>query len=84
MLSGHPNIKSLRVSESILPGRILRRLVVETDLTMPLSGRIEENQKLYDLHNYLEGIAVNDFADFDEVEIRTPKAKPAFHERLQA
>jgi len=81
MLSGHPHIKSLRVSESILPDRILRRLVVETDLMMPPSGRIEENQKLYDLHNYLEDIAVNDFADFDEVEIRTPKSKPAFHER---
>ena len=84
MLSGHPHIKSLRVSEAILPDKILRRLVVETDLLMPLSGRIEENQKLYDLHNYLEDIAVHDFADFDEVEIRTPKAKPAFHERTHA
>ena len=73
MLSGHPHIKSLRVSESFLNNRIRRRLVVDTDLSMPRSGRIEENQKLYDLHNYLEIIAANDFGDFDEVEIRTPR-----------
>jgi hypothetical protein len=78
MLSGHPNINSLRVSESFLANRLMRRLVVETDLVMPESGRIEENAKLYDLHNYLEQIALNDFADFDEVEIRTAKVKPAY------
>ena len=70
MLSGHPNIKSIRVSETFLDDRVRRRLVVDTDLMMPASGRIEENDKLLALHNYLEGIAVNDFADFDEVEIR--------------
>ncbi|PZQ46803.1 MAG: hypothetical protein DI551_04440 [Micavibrio aeruginosavorus] len=73
MLSGHPHIKSIRVSETYLNDRTMRRLVVDTDLLMPESGRIEENRKLLDLHNYLENIAVNDFADFDEVEIRTPK-----------
>lgn len=72
MLSGHPNIKSIRVSETFLDDRMRRRLVVDTDLMMPESGRIEENDKLLALHNYLEDIAVNDFADFDEVEIRTP------------
>ncbi len=71
MLSGHPHIKSIRVSESFLDGDIHRRLVVDTDLTMPESGRIEENEKLLDLHNYLEYIAIHDFADFDEVQIRT-------------
>lgn len=70
MLSGHPHIKNLRVSESFLQGRMLRRLVVDTDLSMPRSGRIEENEKLLALHNYLEQIAMHDFADFDEVEIR--------------
>lgn len=70
MLSGHPHITNLRVSESYLHGRVSRRLVVDTDLAMPTSGRIEENGKLLDLHNYLEGIALHDFADFDEVEIR--------------
>lgn len=75
MLSGHPHIRSLRISESFLQGRTLRRLVVDTDLSMPDSGRIEENQKLQDLHNYLEAIALNDFADFDEVEIRTPEQR---------
>ncbi len=73
MLSGHPNIKSIRVSEIFLDDRMRRLLVVDTDLMMPQSGRIEENHKLLALHNYLEDIAVNDFADFDEVEIRTPR-----------
>jgi len=73
MLSGHPHIKSIRVSETFLHDKILRRLVVDTDLAMPESGRIEENHHLLDLHNYLEHIARNDFADFDEVEIRTAK-----------
>ena len=70
MLSGHPYITNLRVSESFLQGRVMRRLVVDTDLSMPRSGRIEENDKLLALHNYLEEIAAHDFADFDEVEIR--------------
>jgi len=70
MLSGHPHITNLRVSESFLQGRMLRRLVVDTDLVMPSSGRLEENEKLLDLHNYLDQIAQHDFADFDEVEIR--------------
>lgn len=70
MLSGHPHITNLRVSESFLQGRVMRRLVVDTDLSMPRSGRIEENDKLLALHNYLEEIALHDFADFDEVEIR--------------
>lgn len=84
MLSGHPHIKSIRVSETFLQDRLNRRLVVDTDLLMPASGRIEENEKLLDLHNYLEHIAVNDFADFDEVEIRTPpRAAHSFHSRLQ-
>lgn len=73
MLSGHPHIKSIRVSETFLHDKILRRLVVDTDLAMPESGRIEENHRLLDLHNYLEHIARHDFADFDEVEIRTAK-----------
>lgn len=85
MLSGHPNIKSIRVSETFLDDRLRRRLVVDTDLMMPPSGRIEENDKLLALHNYLEDIAVNDFADFDEVEIRTPRIVPnSFHGRSQA
>ena len=85
MLSGHPNIKSIRVSETFLDDRLRRRLVVDTDLKMPPSGRIEENDKLLALHNYLEHIAVNDFADFDEVEIRTPRIVPnSFHGRSQA
>lgn len=85
MLSGHPHIKSIRVSETFLHDRMNRRLVVDTDLEMPASGRIEENDKLLALHNYLEYIAVNDFADFDEVEIRTPgKAPNSFHGRLHA
>lgn len=70
MLSGHPHITHLRVSESFLHGRLSRRLVVDTDLAMPRSGRIEENEKLLALHNQLEEIALHDFADFDEVEIR--------------
>jgi hypothetical protein len=70
MLSGHPHITNLRVSESYLHGHVSRRLVVDTDLAMPPSGRIEDNEQLLDLHNYLETIALNDFADFDEVEIR--------------
>lgn len=82
MLSGHPHIKSVRVSEIFINDCVRRRLVVDTDLTMPSSGRIEENDKLLDLHNYLEHIAANDFADFDEVEIRTPlseSAQASFH-----
>ena len=73
MLSGHPHIKSVRVSETFLHDKTLRRLVVDTDLAMPESGRIEENPHLLDLHNYLEQIALHDFADFDEVDIRTAK-----------
>ena len=85
MLSGHPHIKSIRVSENYIEDRLRRRLVVDTDLMMPSSGRIEENDKLLALHNYLEHIAVHDFADFDEVEIRTPKPAPnSFHGRMQA
>lgn len=75
MLSGHPHIKSMRVSEIFLADKVNRLLVVDTDLTMPESGRIEENAKLLDLHNYLEQLAINDFADFDQVEIRTPSPK---------
>lgn len=73
MLSAHPHITGIRVSETFLNNRVRRRLVVDTDLKMPVSGRIEENIKLLDLHNYLESIAAHDFADFDEVEIRTPR-----------
>lgn len=87
MLSGHPHIKSLRVKEIFISNRVHRRLVVDTDLMMPPSGRIEENERLLDLHNYLEQIAVHDFADFDEVEIRTPplqSTKPAYPSRRAA
>lgn len=85
MLSGHPNIKSIRVSETYVQNLVRRRLVVDTDLVMPQSGRIEENDKLLALHDYLEHIAVNDFADFDEVEIRTPRPAPtSFHGRIHA
>lgn len=84
MLSGHPHIKSIRVSETFDHDHMNRKLVVDTDLMMPPSGRIEENGKLLDLHNYLEYIAVNDFADFDEVEIRTPRTVPGtFHGKTQ-
>ncbi len=74
MLSGHPHIKSIRVSETFLHDKTLRRLVVDTDLAMPESGLLEENKHLLELHNYLEQIAMHDFADFDEVEIRTALA----------
>jgi hypothetical protein len=85
MLSGHPNIKSIRVSEIYEQNQLRRRLVVDTDLMMPSSGRIEENDKLLALHDYLEHIAVNDFADFDEIEIRTPQHTPAgSYNRLRA
>ena len=85
MLSGHPNIKSIRVSETYFQDRLRRRLVVDTDLVMPASGRIEENDKLLALHDYLEHIAVHDFADFDEVEIRTPRMLPnSFHGRVHS
>lgn len=83
MLSGHPHIKGLRVSETFSHDKILRRLVVDTDLAMPESGRIEENYRLLDLHNYLEQIARNDFADFDEVEIRTAKTGQAASTRAR-
>lgn len=73
MLTGHPHIKHIRVSEQYINHRLLRRLVVDTDLMMPASGRIEENDALFKLHNFLEHIAIHDFADFDEVEIRTPR-----------
>jgi hypothetical protein len=84
MLSGHPHIKSVRVSETFLHDKTLRRLVVDTDLAMPESGRLEENHKLLDLHNYLEQIALHDFADFDEVEIRTAKSDFEEPARLRA
>lgn len=71
MLSGHPHITNIRISETFFNDRPLRRLVVDTDLAMPESGRIEENTPLLDLHNYLEQMAMHDFADFDEVQIRT-------------
>lgn len=77
MISGHPHIKGIRVSETFIMNRMSRRLVVDTDLMMPDSGRIEENEKLLDLHNYLEHIAVHDFADFNEVEIRTSQKNAA-------
>ena len=73
MLSGHPHIKNICISEILLNDRINRRLVVDTDLVMPSSGRLEDNNELLDLHNYLETIAANDFTEFDEVEIRTPR-----------
>lgn len=78
MISGHPHILNMQVSEVVLNDRPRRLLVVDTDLEMPASGLIEDNEPLLDLHNYLEEIAVNDFGDFDEVEIRTlaPGAEP--------
>jgi hypothetical protein len=81
MLSGHPHIKSVRISETFLHDKTLRRLVVDTDLTMPPSGLLEENARLLDLHNYLENLARHDFADFDEVEIRTAKLDNAATDR---
>ncbi|HEU4838466.1 MAG TPA: hypothetical protein VFS88_03535 [Micavibrio sp.] len=85
MLSGHPNIKTIRVSEIYERNQLRRRLVIDTDLVMPSSGRIEENDKLLALHDYLEHIAVNDFADFDEVEIRTPRHAPMkSYDRMRA
>jgi hypothetical protein len=84
MLSGHPHIKSIRVSEVFLADKLNRRLVVDTDLLMPESGRLEDNEKLLDLHNYLEDIAIHDFADFDEVEIRTPRPGLPDHHRQAA
>lgn len=77
MLSGHPHIKSIRISETFLHNKTMRRLVVDTDLAMPPSGMIEENSRLLDLHNYLEHLARHDFADFDEVEIRTARLNKA-------
>ena len=71
MLSEHPHITGIHISEGYLIDKPVRRLVVDTDLEMPESGRIEENRLLLDLHNYLEQLAIHDFADFDEVEIRT-------------
>ncbi len=74
MLIGHPHIKTTRVSEYVMNGRVRQKLIVETDLAMPGSGRIEENAALHDLHNYLESLALYDFADFEEVEIKTENA----------
>lgn len=72
MLSDHPHITNVRIIKSdLLVDKPLRRLVVDTDLSMPESGLLEENIELLNLHNYLEEIALHDFADFDEVEIRT-------------
>ena len=75
MLSEHPHIKHMQISEISFKDRTARLLVVDTDLMMPLSGLIEENPALLKLHNYLENLAIHDFADFDEVEIRTQKAE---------
>ena len=72
MLAAHPHIRHLHIKKSHLSDRTIRRLIVDTDLEMPPSGRIEENGDLLALHNYLEIIAANDFDDFDELEIRTP------------
>lgn len=72
MLSDHPHITNIQIIKSdLLVDKPLRRLVVDTDLSMPESGLLEENIELLNLHNYLEEIALHDFADFDEVEIRT-------------
>lgn len=79
MLSGHPHIKNIRISETYVNDCPHRRLIVDTDLPMPQSGLIEDNKKLLALHDYLERIAINDFADFDEVEIRTPLPKQIYH-----
>ncbi len=74
MTTENNHITAIHVDEMILGDRVNRILVVDTDLEMPASGRIEENDELLDLHNRLEQIAVFDLDTIDEVKIRTAPA----------
>ncbi|MFA5592873.1 MAG: hypothetical protein WC989_06140 [Micavibrio sp.] len=84
MLSGHSHIRQIQINDGFFNNRIRRRLVVDTDLLMPPSGRIEESEDLLVLHNYLEHLAANNFADVHEVTIRTPMPAPCktMHEAM--
>ena len=71
MTAEHPHITNIHVDEMILGDKVNRILVVDTDLAMPASGLLEENDELLALHNELEHMAAFDLDTIDEVEIRT-------------
>lgn len=79
MLSGHPHIERLRVQEFFKDGRLLQKLIVETNLNLSSNRTPAENSKIKALEDFLKVLAGHDFADFREIEIR-PFKETAFED----
>jgi len=70
MLSDHPLIHRMYIRENVADGKVMQKLIVETQ---PRSKEVDEglyNNQIRDLETYLLNLAQNDFADFREVEVR--------------
>ena len=70
MLSGHPHIKRLRFQENLINGQMRQTLVVETDINLSDNRTPKDEAQLSHLQDFLKILAVNDFADFNHIEIR--------------
>lgn len=70
MLSGHPHIERLYTRESLVKGRKIQKLIVETNLRLPPSGEYRDVQEIQDLQKFLESLTRYGLADFNDVEIR--------------
>lgn len=70
MLTEHPHIRRTRILEMMTESGIIQRLIVETDINLSEKRTPSDNQKLTMLKAFLNNLALNDFADFREIEIR--------------
>lgn len=70
MLTEHPHIQRTRVMETLTERGIIQKLIVETDINLSAMRTASDNQKLTNLKAFLNNLALNDFADFREIEIR--------------
>ncbi|MEM6781229.1 MAG: hypothetical protein AAF569_05150 [Pseudomonadota bacterium] len=70
MLREHPYIQRARITESITERGVTQRLIVETDINLSQERNSADDKKLARLKSYLTNLAMNDFGDFSEIEIR--------------
>lgn len=77
MLTEHPYIERIRIEENLAGATVVQRLIIETNLTVPESGDFSGNPDLQALKEFLTLLAKHDFADFQDIEIREYKPRPA-------
>ncbi len=70
MLTEHPHIQRTRIMETMTERGITQKLIVETDIDLSVMRTVSDTQKLTNLKAFLNNLALNDFADFREIEIR--------------